>query len=355
MFWKKKRDTGLDIPMKDAGMVQLCRGLGMPDELITGENVLLLVPSCFFEAYTNGELQTHHAPFKGRMAEWFGHRDFGKGRFVKELVALRDGKRQIDGVDMAAIQGGFAATLASNLATGEGPFSLMDIKQIIPSPVRIEGDKLYFGGNYGQGEYCEQLSRPVNSVLSIEPGIRAIHIINQQLRLGRTNPMSVFQYATISSYPFIARLLPHYLLCRSKQLTGSETLALTLEKQELYRSIQGEITDVTQNLIEGHQQRNQPYEFLDLVLYTSYLPSRLEVASARQAMKNVYQLLRPGGALLIGFPLIDAAPGNASITDLMDAAFSAGFLQEKARAHIGTSNMANARIPLFTLFVKEGE
>jgi hypothetical protein len=310
---------------------------------------------CFIEVYTDGELQTHHAPFKERrLVEWFGSRDFGEGRFVKELSALRDGKRRMDGVDIVPLQDIYTAMLASNLATGEGPLPAGDLAKSVPSPVRIEGDKLYFGGNYGQGEYCEQLNRPVNSVLSLEPGIRAIHIIDEQLRLSLTNPISIFQYATISSYPFIARLLPHYLLCRSKQLTGSETLALTLEKQELYRSIQGEITDVTQNLIEGHQQRNQPYEFLDLVLYTSYLPSRLEVASARQAMKNVYRLLRPGGALLIGFPLIDAAPGNASITDLMDAAFSAGFLQEKARAHIGTSNMANARIPLFTLFVKEG-
>jgi hypothetical protein len=273
---------------------------------------------------------------------------------VKELSALRDGKRRMDGVDIVPLQDIYTAMLASNLATGEGPLPASDLAKSVPSPVRIEGDKLYFGGNYGQGEYCEQLNRPVNSVLSLEPGIRAIHIIDEQLRLSLTNPISIFQYATISSYPFIARLLPHYFLSRSRQLTGNETLALTLEKQELYTSIQGEIADVTQNLIKGHLQRNQPCEFLDLVLYTSYLPSRLDVASVPQVLKNVYRLLRPGGALLIGLPLVESAPGRASLKDMMNAASGAGYSEAKSRTHVGTSNMANPRLPVFVFLVKEG-
>ena len=340
---------------KDTDLGQLCRALGMPDELITDEHVLLNVPFCFVEVYTNGELQTHHAPLEDRrLVEWFGERDFGEGRFVKELSAVRDGRRQVEGVDMDAIQGGFAASLAQSLVTGQGFFPATNLKQAIPAPVRIEGNSLFFGGNYGQGEYREQLSHPVHSVLALEPGIRAIHCIDQQLLLAQTKPVAIFQYATINSYPFIARLLPHYCLARSKQLTGSDALALTLEKHDLYKSLQGDIVSVTQNIVEGHRQRNQRPEFLDLVLYTGYLPPRIDVAGLQQVIKNVYQLLRPGGALLLGFPMLEVAPGQVSLKELLDGAFSAGFSQKRARAHIGTSNMANPRIPIFIFLVKEG-
>jgi len=355
MFWKKKRETHMDILLPDKGMVQLCKSLGMPDDLITAKNVFVYVPCSFVEVYTDGELQTHHAPpHDRRLIEWFGHRDFGEGRFVKELVAVRDEKRQLDGVDLAAIQGGIAFAFAQHLVTGKGVFPVFDPRQLIPSPVRIEKNRLYFGGNYGQGEYCEQLNRTVDSILALEPGIRAINNIDQLLLLSQTKPVSLFQYATISSYPFIARLLPHYLLAKSKQLVGDETLALTLEKHDVYKSLQGEVADVTQSLVKEHRKRNQPTEFLDLVLYTSYLPPRIDVPGVQQLMKNVYQLLRPGGALLVGFPLMDSTPGPISLKDLMEAALSAGFLSEHGNVHMGTSNIANARLPLFIFFVKEG-
>ena len=345
----------MDILLRDKGMIQLCKSLGMPNDLITAENVFVYVLLCFVEVYTNGELQTHHAPpHDQRLIEWFGHRDFGEGRFVKELVAVRDEKRQIDGADLVAIQGGIAFAFAQHLVTGKEYFPVFDPRQLIPSPVRIEENRLYFGGNYGQGEYCEQLSRTVNSVLALEPGIRAINNIDQLLLLSQIKPVSLFQYATISRYPFIARLLPYYLLAKSKQLAGDETLALTLEKHDVYKSLQGEVADVTQSLVEGHRKRNQPTEFLDLVLYTSYLPPRIDVPSAQQLMKNVYQLLRPGGALLIGLPLMDSMPGLISLKDLMEAAVSAGFLSERGHVHIGTSNVADMRLPLFVFFIKEG-
>jgi hypothetical protein len=218
--------------------------------------------------------------------------------------------------------------------------------------VRIEGTDVFFGGNYGQGEYRERLQRPINSVLALDPGIRAIHMIDQQLQLYLTNPASLFQYAAINRHPFMTRLLYHYFLMKCRQLTGDDKLADALSEHQLYRSLEGEIASVTQKLIDDHQQKKQRYDFLDLILYTSYLPPKISLASAEQVLKNAYQLLHPGGALLLGFPLIESPRGYQAMQDFPLIALRVGFTTNKSRIHAGTSNMANNRLPLFGFFIK---
>lgn len=195
------------------------------------------------------------------------------------------------------------------------------------------------------------MKRPINSILALDPGIRATHMIDQQLQCCQTKPADIFQFATISRYSFIAATLTSYLRHKGMQMFGDDVMARSLDEHELYKSMEGEPADVTRSLIDGHRQKRQSTEFLDLVLYTGYLPPKMHKANALQLLKNVYQLLRTGGGLLIGFPPSRIAE-NVAFHELLLMADQAGFAKERSRIHIGVSNAANARLPLFAFFEK---
>ena len=340
------------IFMQNEGMIQLCQGLGMPGDLITEEVVTNYVPSCFVEVYLNGELQTHHAPLQDRrLVNWFGERDFCTGQFVQHLAELRDGKRHIDGVDIVSFQRAMAALFARKLANGEVA-AFEPGKAIPPSPVRIEGADVIFGGNFGQGEYREQLSRPIKYALALDPGIRAIHVINGQLRILATEPASLFQYSVINRHPFIAELLVDYLISRCRQLTGDDQLAHTLIENNAFVTMYGDIATETRHMIEREQQLNQTAGYLDLVIFAHYMLPQIDVTSTQNVLENVYQLLSPGGALLLGFPLVDGPTGRANVMDLMQAAKRSGFSAGPTHIYAGASNMSNLRFPLFSFWVK---
>src|SRR5690242_9828424 len=102
--------------LQDKGMLQLCKALGVPDKLITTETTHLHIPCCFIAAYTYGEIQTAHLPLKDRhMKEWFGEHEFGEGRLTRELATLRDGKRQVNGINLAAMLDSFAKILVASI------------------------------------------------------------------------------------------------------------------------------------------------------------------------------------------------------------------------------------------------
>jgi hypothetical protein len=353
-FWKKeKRSSNTDkIFLEEEGIVQFCKGLGMPDALITGENVLSYFLPCFVEVYTEGDLQNHHSPPEDlRLVEWFGYHHFGEARFVSELLALRDGKRKIDGVDDVPIQRAFGVTFAYNVVEGAGPLSPFDPMATIPPLVYIEGTDVVFGGNFGQGQYRERLNRPIKSVMAFDPGVRAIHTIDQQLKL--RNDTSLFQYTTINPHPFITRFFSNYVMLKARRLTGNDRLIRAWEAQEIYKHMEGDIATITHAIIEGHRQRKQPCDFLDLVIYTRLIPPRIDRASAQQALRNAYHLLRPGGALLLGFPLTEGAKEHVSMHDLIKMAPLAGFVSGRSRLHAGASSINNPKLPVYGIFFKE--
>ena len=62
--------------------------------------------------------------------------------------------------------------------------------------------------------------------------------------------------------------------------------------------------------------------------------------------------LRPGGVFLVGFPPGATQPGQVAREDLVSAGGAAGF-SPASKSHVGTSNLMNPRLPIFTVFRKE--
>ena len=59
--------------------------------------------------------------------------------------------------------------------------------------------------------------------------------------------------------------------------------------------------------------------------------------SARRILEGVRFLLRPGGGLLLGFPMQPVEPGQLGRDELATAAQMAGFTAEGSRVHRGPS------------------
>jgi len=352
-FWQRRRrePDEQDIFLRDKGMVQLCQGLGMPTVLITPYTTLACVPSCFLEVYTDAQVQGHHTPFDDAvLITWFGARHYADGCFTQRLAEVRDGKRHLDGVDINDLQATFGAIFAHHLVTGGGPFPRMNTMEAFPPLTRVEGNEIVFGGHFGQGEYRERLSRPIKFALDLDPGLRAIQLIDHHVALTIRNPAALFQYTSINRHPFIGHMIVNYLKLKGRQLTGSDELANTLAAREVVLSIEGDLVATTQKLIVGHEQQGRPPEFLDLALYLSYHSPMLDIIQAERLMRNIYHLLAPGGAFLLGFPLVEDMPGKVSFADLERLALLAGF--SAGQAHVGTSNVAHPRLPLYLFFVK---
>jgi SAM-dependent methyltransferase len=346
-FWQRRQKGSdkNDIFLRDQGMVQLCQGLGMPTALITTFTTAICVPSCFLEVYTDAQAQGHHQPFDDReLIAWFGDRHYADGLFVQRLAEVRDGTRRLDQVDLYALQATIGVLFAHHLVTGEGPFPLVNPRESFPALARVERDTVVFGGHFGQGAYHEQLGRPIKRVLDLDPGLGAVNMMDDYLALARREPAAVFQYVTINRYPFLGHLIMNYLKLRGQQLTGNHDLVKGLVTHELVLSIEGDLAVNAQDLAEA-----VPGKF-DLVLYLSYRASHLAIAQAEPLMRSIYQLLAPGGAVLLGFPLSEVLPGKAAFTDLAEAVLKAGFVE--GRTHIGTSNIANERLPVFLFATK---
>ncbi|MBO0798011.1 MAG: hypothetical protein J2P31_04240, partial [Blastocatellia bacterium] len=249
IYLRKKREGAA----QDEGLVTLCRELGLPGDLIDGETMSLYVLPCLVQVYTDGEFRTNHAPPEDqRLVEWFGHRDFEDGSFLRELAAVRDGMRRVERLDMIGFQRALAASFAHHLVTGEGPFPEFS-RTTSTAIARIDGADLFFGGKYGQGEYRERMDRPIKHVLALDPGVRAVHTIDQVLRLRANDPASLFRYRTISRRAFIAQLLIEYFRFCSRGSNG--------ETDGIYQSLEGDIASVTQTIIDGNRLRKQPDDF----------------------------------------------------------------------------------------------
>jgi tetratricopeptide (TPR) repeat protein len=349
IYLRKKREAEL----QDEGLIKLCHSLGLPEGLITGETMSLYLLPCLVQVYTDDEIRTRHAPPDDqRLVEWFGYRNFEEGRFLCELAAIRDGRRSLEGLDIIGFQRALAASFAHHLATGEGSFPAFG-RATIPALARIDGADLFFGGNYGQGEYREQMERPIKNVLTLDPGVRAIHTIDQLLRLRANDPASLFRYTTISRHPFIAQALLDYLRLGGGQTDLNDRLAAELEKDGIYQSLEGDLTTITQAIIDEKRQRKQSGDSFDIVIYLDLFPPKLARDSAPLVLSNAYTLLRRGGALLLGFPLTENSEKHITMLELTQMAKPAGFVSGRSRVHLGTSNLAKPDLPVYAFFVKE--
>lgn len=341
-----------NIFLKDKGILQLCKALGVPDDLITAETTHIHIPNCFIIACTYGEIQMAHPPLKDqRMKEWFGEQEFGEGRFTRELAPLRDGKRQVNGVNLPAILDSLADLLAESIVARQGPFAF-DPPSLFPPAAFIEGSDVVFGGNHGQNRYREHLLLPIRSVLALDPGVPALNHIDQlvQLCVPKAKQDPLFQYVTINPF-FLADLLTTYFNLRCQQISKDRRLEKLLRERDVFSPIEGDLATATQKMIALRQRRKEPIDCFDVVLYTSYRPPRVPLTDAQQVIKNAYDLLHPGGAFLLGFPMTGNAEGHASGSDLARLALQCGFIPHTARSYV---TIGDSRFPAYTFFIKSG-
>jgi hypothetical protein len=349
-------DLNQDAPVpeqllyQEEGLVALCQSFGMPAELITNHVLVNFVFPSFVDVYSEGDLQlSHPVPKDPRLTPWFGEREVKDGRFARQLEDLH--QREPGHVILANLQRAFALSLARCAVEGGGPFTPSNLAAARPPIARIDKSEVVFGGNYGQDAYRESLGRPIRNVLAIGPGVRGTHAIDDQLKL-RGQP-GLFRYHAISQHRLMAQFLVFYLVLRARQLTGNDALVQAWAQSSVSDSKQGDASAVTQTIVEANRGLGQKHGDLDVALYTGYVSPKLTRKSTQPMMANICWLLRPGGALVLGFPPEATAEGRASMIDLMSMALAAGFSKKRPQTHLGTSNMSNPKLPIYTLFFKE--
>lgn len=328
------------IFLEEYGIFDICKTVRLPPELITSEILFKYILPSLVEVYSDGQMKFMHPPQKEALQTWFGEQKLNQGCFVPRLEELR--RRQPDHAQLKDLQVAAADLFARNLVHGEGPFGRLEFEDLVPSIMRIDGNRICFGGHFGQDEYSERLERPIRNVLAIEPGIAAKHTIDQQLTLHSTP--SVFQYHTNSQNTFIANFLMYYWVLRVSQVCP-EKLKQWMEHQ-IFRSFEGQFADMTDKMIAANR-----YSY-DLVVYASYQFAKLDATASKEVLANAYRLLRLGGALLLGFPLA-TPPSHVSMTDLLGMALAAGFPKSGFRMHIGTSNLSNPDLPGYVVIFKQ--
>jgi hypothetical protein len=339
-----------ELLYQEEGLVSLCQDFGLPAELITNHILVNFVFPSFVDAYSEGDLRlSHPVPKDPRLSLWFGERDVRDGRFARQLEDLR--RREPQHAILAKLQRAFAFSMARCAIEGGGPFTPSNLAQDRPPIARIENSEVVFAGNYGQDTYRESLNATIRNVLAIEPGVRGAHAIDDQLKLRGQD--GIFRYYAISQHRLMSDFLTFYFVLRARHLTGSDALAQAWAQYSLSISREGDPAAVTQTIVDANSQLGRKHADLDIALYTGYVSPKLTPKATQIMMENILWLLRPGGALLIGFPSDATSEGCASMVDLMKIALAAGFPKTRMHAHFGTSNLSNSNLPVYCFLYKE--
>src|SRR6185437_6863106 len=187
--------------LADQGLEAVCASIGFPAGLLSNDTIIRYVLPACTAVFAEGDIAArHNTPLAGQLAEWFGAHSIGEGRFAEGLTRLCRSPGEDAAEPLEKLQRAVAAFVARG-AFGEGPRPLSGLRATAPPLARIDGAEVVFGGNFGQGEYRERLDDRVNYVLAIEPGIRVMHVIDQQVDL-LTQPAFSYSYICASEQPF---------------------------------------------------------------------------------------------------------------------------------------------------------
>ena len=335
----------------DNGVEAICAAIGFPSGLLDNATIIgYILPACA-GVFAEGDLVVRpNTPPEGPLAEWFGERDFAEGRFFGGLTRLCR-----DPGDVASpledLQRAVAALVARGVF-GEGPLPLGGVKPTLPPLARIDGADVVFGGNFGQKEYREHLDDRVNLVLAIEPGIRVLHVIDQQVDL-LTRPAFSYSYIFASDQPFACQFLANYLMLRADRQSSYIGMRDQMIDRGFVTLAEGDITASLDRFIELDRSLGDTHGRIDVAFFAGSRLPRLSQERARSILEGARFLLRPGGGLLLGFPTQPHEPGQLDRDELAAAAQAAGFTAEGSRIHRGPANVANPRLPLYSFHRKD--
>jgi hypothetical protein len=189
-------------------------------------------------------------------------------------------------------------------------------------------------------------------VLAIEPGIRVMHVIDQQVEL-LTRPAFSYSYIVTSDQPFARQFLANYLMLR----TDRQSTYLRMYDQMIERGFitmaDGDIITSLDHFIEIDRSLGDAHGRVDVAFFVGSRLPRLSQERARHILERVHFLVRPGGGLLLGFPMEPQQPGQLALEELNNAALMAGFTGYGSRIHLGTSNLADPRLPVYAFHRKD--
>jgi hypothetical protein len=338
--------------LADQGLEAVCASIGLPAGLLSNETVVKYVlPACAV-VFAEGDIAgRHNTPLAGQLAEWFGPHSMSEGRFAEGLRRLGRSPGEVAG-PLEKLQRAVAALVARGVF-GEGPLPLSGLKATTPPLARIDGAEVVFGGSFGQGEYRERLDDRVNYVLAIEPGIRVMHVIDQQVDL-LTRPAFSYSYICASEQPFTCQFLANYLMLSTDRQSTYHGMSEQMLQRGFVTLAEDEIIASLDRYVDLDQSLGDTHGRIDVALLVGAQLPRMDYERLRRILERVHFLVRPGGGLLAGFPLEPHEPGQLTREELLTAALEAGFAGDGSRTHLGTSNLANPRLPVYSFHRKTG-
>lgn len=335
------------------GVAAVSAAVGLPACLLDNATIgRHIVPTCA-AVFSEGDLIIRHnvSPKPG-LREWFDGDGITEGRYFAGLTELYRNPPRAVREPLDDLQRAVAALVARGIVFGEGPLPMSDLKPALPPLARVEGSQVVFGGHSGQGEYREQLDRPVRYLLAVEPGIRLMHVIDQQVEL-LSRPAFSYNYMCLASQPFAAQFLGNYLLLRARQVSGHDQMGEEMIDRGFVILGEGDLAASLARFVDLDRKIGETHGRVDLAFYTGSLLPYLTAEQARRILAHVHFLLRPGGALLIGFPIEPSYPGRLDMNELLAATVAAGFSpNDGSRVHVGTSNLANPGLPVYMFLRK---
>jgi hypothetical protein len=335
----------------DSGIEAVCASVGFPAGLLNNDTIIqYILPGCA-AVFAGGDLVVrHNNPPAPQLTEWFGEHDITEGRFFDALARLCRSPADDVAGPLEELQRAVAALFARGVF-GEGPLPLGGLKPTAPPLARIDGSDVVFGGIFGLDEYREHFDNRVETVLAIEPGIRVMHVIDQQVDL-LTRPAFSYSYIFASEQPFACQFLANYLMLRADRQSTYTGMRDQMIERGFVTLAEGDITASLDRFIELDKSLGDTHGRVDVALFVAARLPRLSEQRARRILERIHFLLRPGGGLLVGFPAEPWEPGQLGLDELSDAARLAGFTAAGTRIHRSPANLTNLRLPVYSFHRK---
>lgn len=291
---------------------------GLPPRYLTPEFVRSYMVSCIAATFSDGELVVTRPPEKdSAIREHFGVTRFDEGTFGARLRELLEGEENEVRRQTERLIRWAAGTYAHDVANGK---TRLEVGETVAIHTAASQPVLAFDAQR------VILARPPEVVVDYGPGLAGRFHIERQLADIQEGRMP-YAHIALSRGPFINEFLRHYWVAR---LRGDLQRWQSVEGA-LYVGREDGMAAATTELVNVQRRDFGTAEVADVVIASGIYAAGYEAVQA--GITNAYQLLHPGGALLVRAPkaVYIGTSGGVPAEDMVDMALQAGFSGAKAR------------------------